>query len=325
MHTSSKKRISSFFVILSLVFFALGSVTSNNAYAIGDLDQLQAAGLDLTAYTFDELCSKGIIFYDDIEDMNKNGNDIQRAVYYNSRSAQEYSKWLKGAKLSTAHTESAGGVVFTSKPNWSTYDARNESEASDATYTRAWAAFNSSSNKMTSIMSRGASEKLTGDIFGKDFDPTNAVTLAAMETFSMFCNALFNIIAKVLMMLFLLQSGFDVLYLIFPAMSPLLAPSASRSGAGGAGVGTGKKSPWRVNLVSNEAIDTDNRATTGAVGAAGGTGGFFQSNKFMIYITARAPLVLLALTYFVLVATNIWASIIAAVTSFITGVAYGFL
>lgn len=308
-------------LIFTVLFTVLGNLSMTlSSYAVGDLEDLKdGKGVDLTAYTFDELCSKGVVFYDDFEQMKKSGSAIQRAVYYNCKSAQEYYKWLDNAKKYIESKSSSGGVTFTAKPK--NYKAGNLNEQQE---TEAWAQYNTYANKMTKIMARGQGEKMVGDVFGQDFDPTNAVTLAAMRTFTMVCNSVFNLVSKALMLLFLLQTGFDVLYLVIPALQPVLAPANANASGGNAGLAQGKKFAIRFNLVSNEAVEANNRGATGSVGTNGGTGGgVFQTNIALRYLTARAPLIIIAFTYFVLVATNVWTDIISTCTAFITGVFYG--
>ena len=319
-----------------LCFITMPQVTMTGQ-AIGELDDIEG-DVDLTAYTFDELCVKGVEFRGDIESM-KTGNEVQKAIYYNCKSAQEYYKWLDKAINAIALESGEGGssykdnkkhisegaYVFKPEPNGiSTLGEGTTGGFTEQQSVEAWAMYNTVSNQMTRIMARGQGEKLVGDVFGREFDPTNAVTLAAMNTFTMICNTVFNVVAKALMLLFLVQTGFDVLYLVIPALQPLLAPANSNAGGGNAGVTKGKTFAIRFNVVSNEAIDANNRSSTGSVGTNGSTGGgFLQTNIFARYFIARAPLIMLAFTYFVLVATNVWTSIISACTSFITGIFYG--
>ncbi len=308
-------------LLFTIVFSILSAFTvPMTGYAVGDLEDLKTGnGIDLTAYTFDELCSKGVVFFDDFEQMKTSGNAIQRAVYYNCKSAQEYYRWLDNAKEYIDNKSSSGGVTFTAKPKNYKAGALNEQEE-----TEAWAQYNTYANKMTKIMARGQGEAMVGDVFGQEFDPTNAVTLAAMNTFTMVCNSIFNFVSKALMLLFLVQTGFDVLYLVIPALQPIFAPANASSGGGGAGLAQGKKFSMRFNVVSNEAVEANNRSATGSVGTNGGTGGgIFQTNIALRYLTARAPLIIIAFTYFVLVATNVWTDIISACTAFITGIFYG--
>lgn len=330
-------------LLFSLVFYLMGMICMPmSAGAVGSLEDL-GDDVDLTAYTFDELCSKKVVFDGNFENM-ANGSDIQKGIYYNCKSAQEYYKWLDKAVNSIKHDGKTTGssddkkyyrgnakhtstekYTFYPEPNGLTDEWITESEQR---YAEAWASYNTLSNQMTRIMARGSGEKLVGDVFGKEFDPTNAVTIAAMNTFTMICNTIFNTVSKALMLLFLVQTGFDVLYLVIPALQPILAPTADSGGAGGAGVhgsGKGHGLPFKFNVVSREAVEANGKGATGSVGGPNGAGGqgFLQSNIFMRYLMARAPLILLAFTYFVLVATNVWTSIISAVTAFITGVFYG--
>lgn len=310
-------------LVFTIIFTILSTLTAPmSVLAVGDLEDLQKTGdVDLTAYTFDELCAKNVPFPKDFNSLSE-GDPIQRAIYYNCKSAQEYYKWLDDAiEAVEPNTGTQEGTRYFFKPEPKNI---NNSTLSETKKTEAWARYNTISNKMTRIMARGQGEKLVGDVFGQEFDPTNAVTLAAMNTFTMICNVIFNTVAKALMLLFLVQTGFDVLYLVIPALQPILAPANANSGGGGAGLAQGKKFGIRFNVVSNEAVEANNRGATGSVGSNGGTGGgIFQTNIALRYLTARAPLILIAFTYFVLVATNVWTDIISACTSLITGIFYG--
>lgn len=302
-------------LILSFMFMFISSLTGSiSAKAIGNLEDL--GDVDLHAYTFDEMCEKMDTWPDTAEGL-KNGNSVAKALYYNLKNSQEYAKWKKNADK---YIGKSGGKFIADIPS----DQYASVSGSEQKESEAWAMYETYANKMTMIMARGASESMVGDIFGQEFDPTNAVTIAAMQTFTMVCNSTFNIIAKALMLLFLVQTGFDVIYLVLPFTQSLLAPANASAGGGNAGLAQGKKFALRFNIVSNEAIEANNRGTTGSVGTNGGTGGgFLQTNIAMRYLIARAPLIIIAFTYFVLVATNVWTSIITWTTSFITGVFYG--
>lgn len=322
-------------LLFTIVFSMLSMFTvPMTGYAVGDLDDIveDYGDVDLTAYTFDELVAKGVTFPANFESLlTKDTNDIakiKRAVYYNCKSAQEYYKWLDNAAkyIENSATGSGASLVYTFKTTPKGYKAGSENGgfSGEQAETEAWAQYNTYSNKLTKIMARGQGDAMVGDVFGQEFDPTNAVTLAAMNTFTMVCNSIFNFVSKALMLLFLVQTGFDVLYLVIPALQPILAPANANSGGGGAGLAQGKKFSMRFNVVSNEAVEANNRSATGSVGSNGGTGGgIFQTNIALRYLTARAPLIIIAFTYFVLVATNVWTDIISACTAFITGIFYG--
>lgn len=321
--THKSKIIQGVTLLFAMIFTVLSMMTAPLAgYAIGDLESIDG-NVDLKAYTFDELCSKDIRFFENVENLKDNGNEIEKAIYYNCKSSQEYYKWLKKAKEVIETKEVAEGNYVKFKPEPKGYNS-GRNEWSDRDATEKWAQYNTYSNKMTKIMARGQGEAMVGDVFGQEFDPTNAVTLAAMNTFSMVCNTIFNVVSRALMLLFLVQTGFDVLYLVIPALQPILAPANANSGGGGAGLAQGKKFAMRFNVVSNEAVEANNRGATGSVGTNGGNGGgIFQTNIALRYLMARAPLIIIAFTYFVLVATNVWTDIISACTAFITGIFYG--
>ena len=185
-------------------------------------------------------------------------------------------------------------------------------------YAQAWASYNSCVSKFNSVMTRHAYNSLTEDVFGDDFNPTNAITLAFQSSFAMACNTIFNLAAQALMLLFLVQTAFDVLYLTIPALQPVLgaANGNSAAGGGGAGVATTGKFSLKINLVSNEAIDAANRSSTGTTGGAG-SGSIFETVIALKYIINRAPTFILGASYIVLAVTGIWPKMISAVSAFV--------
>jgi hypothetical protein len=321
----------------AIMFALLGSLQfSLSAFAVGKLEDIAPNGdIDLTQYTFDELCAKGVVFKTDFTAMghfDTNGNPtaittdndkIQRGLYYNFNSAQEYKKWLNDAieyvALANGYSVSDNATEYKFKAEPKDIGSKSGQEE-----TKAWANYNTVANKIVRVTARGSSESMVGDVFGQDFDPTNAVTVAAMNTFTMVCNSIFNFCAKALMLLFLVQTGFDVIYLVLPFTQGILAPTNASAGGGQAGLAQKPKFAIRFNVVSNEAIEANNRGATGSVGNNGGNGGgIMQTNIALRYLTARAPLIIIAFTYFVLVATNVWSDIITWTTSLITSIFYG--
>lgn len=312
---------------LSLVMMLFMHFASIGAYAIGDYKDLPTA--DITAYTFDQICSKGVKFTDDIEKM-KEGSAIQKGIYLNFKSAQEYTKWLTKAKIWISNS-GKGGTTFKAAPNWSAtkdqvgMEPTNTSGSGinrwdDSQQATFWAQYNTLTTKFNSIETRNATSSLTKDVFGNNFDPTNAVTLSFMAMFTSVCNTAFSIAAKLLMMLFLVQTGFDCLYMVIPALQPILAPANSNSShGGGAGVAKSGKFSLKFNVVSNEAVDAANKSASGSVGGSG-SGSLLETNIFLKYIIARAPLFLLAASYVVLVTTGIWPRLVSWLASLVASV-----
>lgn len=185
----------------------------------------------------------------------------------------------------------------------------------------AWAEYNQLANEMTRILARGQANTMTREVFTNEWNPTSAVTVAAMKTLSRFCNTAFKSISMALMLFVLLQSGLDGLYLAVDFTEGFLAPAASGgNGGNGDGILGGLTVPWKFNLVSREAISAKE---SGSAGSVSDGGGFFKNNIAVAYLSARFPLLLIVFVYIVLVATNVWTDIISGATSLIVGFFYG--
>jgi hypothetical protein len=233
-------------------------------------------------------------------------------LYANFKNSNEYMSWLNKAKAAMASSGDATNLGM--EPDGIT----SSSDTTSQDYANRWAKYNSAVAKFNSIMTRSAYNNLTEDVFGRDFNPTNAITLAFQDSFASACNTIFNIAAQALMLLFLVQTAFDVLYLVIPALQPILgsANSSSAPGGGSAGVAKGGSFKLQFNLVSNEAIDAANRSSTGTTGGAG-SGNITETVTALKYIINRAPTFILAASYIVLAVTGIWPKIISAVSAFV--------
>jgi hypothetical protein len=236
------------------------------------------------------------------------GSDYQKAIYYNFKSEQEYQKWLKSAREAIVNTDG----YFYPKPIIP--DGANENQE-----TQAWAAYNTAVNKINGVMTRCASNNLTSDVFSTEsFDPTNAVVLGVMNTFTMWCNTIFSMTARILFILFLVQTGFDCVYMTIDFTQPYLSP-ANASSSTGSGAGVAQLPDWfpKLNLVSGEAVEAANKGTSGTSKSGGG---LTQSNTAVKYIMLRAPRFLLVASYLVLVVTDLWPRCISFVSSLFTRV-----
>lgn len=264
-------------------------------------------------YTFEDFIAANggsYTFPADWTALQDDDSEAATALKNNFKNSNEYMTWLNKAK----NNIDGDGNTLKAQPK----NISNITDTSGQEYATAWAKYNSSVSKFNSIMTRHAYNKLTNDVFGRDFNPTNAITLAFQDSFAMACNTIFNIAAQALMLLFLVQTAFDVLYLVIPALQPILgaANSSSAPGGGSAGVAKGGSFKLQFNLVSNEAIDAANRSSTGTTGGAG-SGSITETVIALKYIINRAPTFILAASYIVLAVTGIWPKIISAVSAFV--------
>lgn len=278
------------------------------------------------AMTFEKDLAGKVLMLSDYSAMLESGDAKQKEIAENFKSATEYTKWYKKAVKNIANTKSGAGVTFQAKPNYSKIldDASksDESHISESESSQCWTAYTDSVTKLDRVLARGSVSNLVGDIFDTDdFDPTNALVIAFMQSFKNAMNTLFDSCAQILMFLFLGQTGADALYLVAPVTGFIFARANSGgkgAGSGSMGGGVGGSKLFQINIVSDECIEAANGATAsvGHGSGGGGVGGFFASNKFVKYITLRLPLVLFVSTYIVLVVTGIWPRM----TSWLSGI-----
>lgn len=290
------------------------------------------------AYTFDELANGSTVVPNDFADLKTSSYSIVQAMGENFKSASEYARWLKLALKHVVYQNEGSGYKFSPQPKLDGEATKTVEEMTDSELSKAYTGYNSVANKFNKIMARGAINAVTKDVFKTDeFDPTNAFVYGAIQYFTNAMNTLFNISSRVLMIGFLGQTGADCLFLVIPATGVFLAAANAQShGAGAGGIGGGAKGSEsglskiiKFNVVSEEAIEAANgsAASTGRVGAAGGNGqgGGFMNNKAVKYLVLRSPLIIIACTYLVLVATNLWEKLIAYISTITTQALYSFL
>lgn len=263
-------------------------------------------------------------FLSDWSDM-RNGDNVQKNIANNFKSASEYNKWYKKAiKYIAYEGDSSSGVVFYAKPQLTS--DMDESKEADA-----WSTYGSTVNSIDRVLARGSVSDLVDDTYATDeFDPSNAFVYTLIESFKRIMQSLFKNTSQVLMALFIGQTGLDAIYMAIPGTGCVLARAANGSsgggrGAMGGGAGSGS-SILTFNIVSEEAVEAVNGSTSGGTGAmrgnSGSGGGFLADNKLIVYGKLRFPLILLVATYVVLVSTGIWARLIAALSSVVASAVY---
>lgn len=284
---------------------------------------MASADSGTNAMTFEKDLAGKVKFKADYSSMLENGNEIQQEIAANFKSATEYTKWYKKALKNINNTADGDGATFFAKPNYAAIlddpklNSENASGMSESKSSQCWTAYSDSVTKLDRVLARGSVSNLVGDIFDTDaFDPTNSLVIAFMQSFKNAMNTLFDSCAKILMFLFLGQTGADGLYLIAPGATGWIVARGNLHGGGagsgsmGGGVGSGKL--LAINLVSDECIEASN-GSTASVGHGGGGGakGFISGNKFFKYLTLRMPIVLFVATYLTLVVTGLWPRLIS--------------
>lgn len=292
------------------------------------------------AWTFEEVIKQtGFTFPDKYSQFGTDNfnTSLHNQMKENFKSSSEYARWLKLALTNVEYSGSKdGGYTFEAVPKG--LDGEATANLTDSQLSKAYTGYNSVANKFNKIMARSAIDAVTKDVFKTDeFDPTNAFVYGAIQYFTNAMNTLFNISSRVLMIGFLGQTGADCLFLVLPATGAILAAANAQShGAGAGGIGGGAKGSEsglgkiiKFNIVSDEAIEAANgsAASTGRVGGVGGNsqGGGIMSNKAVKYLILRSPLIVIACTYLVLVATNLWEKLIAYISTVTTQALYSFL
>lgn len=157
-----------------------------------------------------------------------------------------------------------------------------------------------------------------------DWDPSAGVAASALSKVYNVVNTVFFVCSQLLMWFFLLQTGFDVLYLIFEPLRPILEP---RGGSGGALAATnaggdgGVLSKIRLPFASHAAQD----AANGGSGGMGGVNAGGGQNIFIGYAVKRFPVLILCAVYLILVTNGYWIKVISWVSGFVVKIINFFL
>ena len=171
--------------------------------------------------------------------------------------------------------------------------------------------------KFKSAAASAAADNAFGDIYdAQNWDPAAGVAGDFLQGVYGVVNTIFFAVSNIMLWFFLLQTGFDALYIVAEPIRPFIGPSkgSSSGGLGNNGSGGNILSKIRLPICSTAA----EQACGGGGGGLGGNsaGGASAGNAFFSYALKRFPVLLCCAVYLILVTLGYWPKLISWVSSF---------
>lgn len=177
-------------------------------------------------------------------------------------------------------------------------------------------AFDNALRDFKSSAASYAADNAFGDIYdSQNWDPNAGVTGDFLQGVYGVVNNLFYVVANLMLWFFLIQTGFDALYIIAEPVRPFIGPKSSSSGGGGLNNGGGNILSKIHIPICSSAVE---QACNGGGGGIGGNsaGGTSAGNAFFSYGIKRFPVLICCAVYLILVTLGYWPKLISWVSGF---------
>lgn len=267
---------------------------------------------DWKAPTANDLDSSDIPSWDILVEMSKAQNSIA-SDFPTVKSCCATASQIVNIFGESANYNQAIGKLRTI--GWK-YDATNKSFRPDAGGDQK--ALDDALGKFKSSAASAAADNAFGDIYdAQNWDPNAGVAGDFLQGVYGVVNTIFYAVSNLMLWFFLLQTGFDSLYIIAEPVRPFIGPRNSSSNGGfnnGGGNGKGNiLSKIHIPICSSSV----EQACNGGGGIGGnGAGGASQGNAFASYAIKRFPILLCCAVYLILVTLGYWPKLISWVSGF---------
>lgn len=171
--------------------------------------------------------------------------------------------------------------------------------------------------KFKSSAANATATSTFGSIYDSDnWNPQEGVAGDFMDSVFSVVNVIFYVVSNLMLWFFLLQTGFDILYIVAEPVRPFIEPRDGNGGGGGGQNNGGKFSLSRIHVpICSHAV----KSACGAEGGLGGNqaGGGSAGNAFTRYALARFPVLICCAVYLILVTMGYWPKLIGWVSQFV--------
>ena len=160
----------------------------------------------------------------------------------------------------------------------------------------------------------------------RDWNPQAGVAGQALASVYSVVNTVFYVCSQLIMWFFILQTGFDVFYLVFEPIRPFIGPKDGNGGPGMSGNNGTKSLADRIHIpIASHAAAEAANAQVGLSGGGMGGGTGTSGNPFFTYAIKRFPVVLLCTIYIILVANGYWIKVIEWISGFVVKIISGIM
>lgn len=219
--------------------------------------------------------------------------------------------------VSTFKTEAEYNKALIDVKNISwTYDSSNNTLTADAPGDQH--KLDNAVSSFKAAAAGAAANNAFGSIYdSQQWNPSEGVAGDFLQGVYGVVNTIFFVVANLMLWFFLLQTGFDALYIIAEPIRPFIGPRNS-NGGGGMGLNNGGHGNFisKIHIpICSHAVE---QACNGGGGGLGGNngGGASAGNAFFSYAIKRFPVLLCCAVYLILVTLGYWPRLISWVSQF---------
>lgn len=284
------------------VEFAIGSYNTNNPTG-------QATTSDWTVVSLD-LKTNNIIPWKTLVSLANVQNDIA-SDYPNLKRCCATANQI----VSTFKTEAEYNKALTDVKNISwTYHSSNNTLEADAPGDQH--KLDNAVSSFKAAAAGAAANNAFGSIYdSQQWNPSEGVAGDFLQGVYGVVNTIFFVVSNLMLWFFLLQTGFDALYIIAEPVRPFIGPKTGNGG--GMGINNGGQG----NFISKIHIPICSHAVEQACNGGGGLGGnngggASAGNAFFSYALKRFPVLLCCAVYLILVTLGYWPRLISWVSQF---------
>lgn len=177
--------------------------------------------------------------------------------------------------------------------------------------------FDNALRDFQSSAASNAADNAFGDIYdSQNWDPNAGVAGDFLQSVYGVVNTLFFAVANLMLWFFLIQTGFDALYIIAEPVRPFIGPRNGSSGGGSLNNGGDKNILSKIRLpICSSAVEQACNGNGGGIGG-NGAGGASAGNAFLGYAIKRFPVLICCAVYLILVTLGYWPKLISWVSGF---------
>lgn len=217
--------------------------------------------------------------------------------------------------VSTFKTEAEYNKALTDVKNISwTYDSSNNTLKADAPGDQH--KLDNAVSSFKAAAAGAAANNAFGSIYdSQQWNPSEGVAGDFLQGVYGVVNTIFFVVSNLMLWFFLLQTGFDALYIIAEPVRPFIGPKTGNGG--GMGINNGGQGNFFLKIhipICSHAVE---QACNGGGGLGGNNGGGASAgNAFFSYALKRFPVLLCCAVYLILVTLGYWPRLISWVSQF---------
>lgn len=304
-----------FYDVMQLAGYLNKNIAANSAFASSTYESNVTSGTpdDWDEPTDTGLAAAAIPDWTTLTDMSEAQNKIASDYPVVKRCCATASQIVNTFRDNATYKKALGDLQTI---GW-TYDATTRTFKVNAAGDQH--KFENALRDFKSAAASAAADNAFGEIYdSQNWDPNAGVAGDFLQGVYGVVNTLFYAVSNLMLWFFLVQTGFDALYIVAEPVRPFIGPKNGSSGGGGFNNGGGNGGNMLSKLHLPICSSSVEQACNGGGGGIGGNsaGGASAGNAFLSYALKRFPVLICCAVYLILVTLGYWPKLISWVSGF---------